>query len=293
VTPEALEAALEATALANEQAVARGEVPHAEEAISRGIKWKPEPFSDGEHFDLADQVLGRGWGDCDDLAPWLAGSMRATGEDPGAIPRVYQSGPGRWHVVVQTSDGQILDPSKWAGMGRRKSQVSGEGCMYGVCGKVAKPFAHIGRGALAVYGPDLSPDGRYWARCDVPFEDTHLASHARSRDPETAIARAIAGAIDCGEVIGADVENAYDVESLLLGDTDELVSVGFLPALAALAPAGISLAKGLLSKKRRAAPGGQAHPGGGVSVPVKKKADQHMMLYYHPTGSPGPVIMRY
>ena len=294
VTPQALEAALEATALANQEAIVRGEVEPLTEAISRGVRWKPEPFTDGEHFDLAEVVSQRGWGDCDDLAPWLAGELRATGEDPDAVPRVYQSGPGRWHVVVQTGDGEILDPSRWAGMGKRSAKVSG--CADGVCGAIARPFAHAGRGAIAV----MPHQGQFWARCDVPYPDSHqhLASHARSRDPERAIARAINGAFACGEVVGADCEGLDLVGTILLGDDDELEEVGFLPALAALAPAGISLAKGLLSKKKKPAPAGaQKHPGGAVSVPVKKakkdKPEQHMMLSYYPAHAQGPVVMRF
>lgn len=277
VTPEALEAALEATALASEQAIVRGEAPGVTEAISKGVKWRPEPFTDGEHFDLPEQVLARGWGDCDDLAPWLAGQLRASGQDPGAVPRVYQSGPGRWHVVVETSDGQILDPSKWAGMGK-KSSVSGE---FGVCGAVAKPMARPGSGAIAVY-PHA---GRFWARCDVPYPDSdaHLASISRSLNPETAIERAVSGAIMCGEVVGADVDRAICAGNILLGTENE-DDIGFLSALV---PAGLSAAKSLFGKKKRRAPP--------QSVPIEKDRgdNQHMMLYYHPAGNPGPVVMRF
>lgn len=299
VTPEALEAALEATTLANEQAIVRGEVESFDEALSRGVKWKPEPFTDGEHFDLAEEVSRRGWGDCDDLAPWLAGHLRASGDDPDAVPRVYKSGPGRWHVVVQTGDGEILDPSRWAGMGKKSSRVSGDG-HYGVHGMIAKPFAHPGRGALAV----LPHNGFYHARCDTPYPDTmqHLASHARARNPEIAIARAINGALACGDVLGNDCDGLELVGTLMLGDDDEIEEVGFLPALAALAPAGISLAKGLFGKKKKRAPAtATQHPGGAVSVPVKKhksksrgdKDNMHMMLSYYPAHAQGPVVMRF
>ena len=281
--------------LANEQAIKHGEVPPLTEAISAGVRWRPEPFKDGEHFDLAEVVTGRGWGDCDDLAPWLAGELRATGEDPGARPRVYQSGPGRWHVVTETSDGEILDPSKWAGMDRYKRTHGG--VSGGIVGMIARPFARPHDGALAV----MPRGGQFWARCDIPIPGTqaHLASHARSNNPEQSISRAIAGAIDCGRGIGGvDVERLSLAGTVLLGDSDDLVSVGFLPALAALAPAGISLAKGLFSKGKKSAPpaGAQTHPGGAVSVPIerpRKDNSQHMTLTYHPVHSPGPVVMRF
>lgn len=213
VTPEALEAALEATSLANEQAIIRGEVPLITEAIRKGVRWKPEPYLDGEHFDLAHHVAARKWGDCDDLAPWLTGELRATGEDPGARSRVYKSGKDRWHVVTETSDGEILDPSKWAGMGKRKSQQ----CSSGVCGVVAQPFARIGEGALCC----VPHNGKYWSRVDLPFPDAmgHIASHARANTPEESLNRAIAGAIACGEEIDSDlVERARVIGAMLLGE---------------------------------------------------------------------------
>lgn len=231
VTPEALEAALEATSLANEQAILRGEVPLITEAIRKGVQWKPEPFLDGEHFDLAHHVAARKWGDCDDLAPWLTGELRATGEDPGARSRVYKSGPDRWHVVTETSDGEILDPSKWAGMGKRKSQK----CSSGICGVVAQPFARIGEGALCC----VPHQGKYWSRVDLPFPDAagHIASHARANTPEESLNRAIAGAIACGEEIDSDLcDRARMIGAMLLGEYDEAyrgseVGAGFLGKL--------------------------------------------------------------
>lgn len=213
VTPEALEAALEATSLANEQAIIRGEVPPLTEAIDKGVKWKPEPYTDGEHFDLSHVVARRKWGDCDDLAPWLTGELRATGEDPGARSRVYQSGPNRWHVVTETSDGQILDPSKWAGMGKKKSGPT----VSGVCGITARPFARNGEGALCC----VPHRGKYWSRVDLPFPDAagHIASHARGDTPEESLYKAVAGAIACGEEIDCDlVDRARVMGAMLIGD---------------------------------------------------------------------------
>lgn len=215
VTPEALEAALEATSLANEQAVLRGEVPHAEDAIRGGVKWKPEPFLDGEHFDLSHVVAARGWGDCDDLAPYLTGSLRASGEDPGARSRVYKTGPDRWHVVTETSDGQILDPSKWAGMGKKSAAVSG-----GICGMIDRPFARLGEGALCC----VPHDGKYWSRVDLPFPGGvagHIASHAHARTPEASLYRAMAGALACGSEIDSELcDRARIMGAMLLSNTD-------------------------------------------------------------------------
>lgn len=315
VTPQALEAALEATALANEQAIAAGEAPLVTDAIRRGLKWKPEPFTDGEHFDLAETAAKRGWGDCDDLAPWLAGQLRATGEDPGAVPRVYQSGENRWHVVVQTSDGRILDPSKWAGMGKKKSSPT----VVGVSGTVARPFARPDGGALCV----VPHGGHYYARCDLPWDNgsAHLASHARGRTPEAALDRAVSGALICGEQIDSPlIERARAAGSILLTDPSELISgadeVGnifgkilkgaggllkhALPMAASIIPGG-GIATSALSALthgggKKHGHGGETHPSGAVSVPLEPHAEhdgQHMMLYYHPERAPGPVVMRF
>jgi hypothetical protein len=294
VTAEALEAALEATSLANEQAILRGEVPPLTEAIKKGVRWKPEAFADGEHFDLSHVVSARKWGDCDDLAPWLTGELRATGEDPGARSRVYRTGPDRWHVVTETSSGEILDPSKWAGMGK-KSAPSGVG---GVCGYTARPFARMGEGALCC----VPHEGRYWSRVDLPFPRAagHIASHARARTPEESLYRAVAGAIACGEEIDSELcDRARYVGAMLLGDLHSIdgdadvgsffgkllkkalpFAAGFVPGVGPIASsatkAAMKATTKLASKKKgRAAPsapepatavralshgGGQPHP---------------------------------
>lgn len=344
VTPEALEAALEATSLANEQAILRGEVPPLTEAIRKGVRWKPESFADGEHFDLSHVVSARKWGDCDDLAPWLTGELRATGEDPGARSRVYKTGPDRWHVVTETSTGEILDPSKWAGMGKKSSpSVSGPG-IGGVCGVTARPFARLGEGALCC----VPHDGRYWSRVDLPFPQAagHIASHARARTPEESLYRAVAGAIACGEEIDSELcDRARYVGAMLLGDLSTMdgddaevgsffgkllkkalpFAAGFVPGVGPLASSAtkgaMSAASKLARKKKRGVPGSEpvtavralAHgggsphptddtvthrPTGAVSVPIDTPAAPApqggpAMLYYHPAGSIGPVVMRF
>lgn len=336
VTPEALEAALEATSLANEQAILRGEVPPLTEAIGKGgVRWKPEAFDDGEHFDLSHVVAARKWGDCDDLAPWLTGELRATGEDPGARSRVYKTGHDRWHVVTQTSDGEILDPSKWAGMGKKSAPSS----VGGVCGVTARPFARTGEGALCC----VPHGGQYWSRVDLPFPEAagHIASHARASTPEESLYKAVAGAIACGERIDSDLcERARYVGGMLLGDLNSIdgegeigsffgklikkalpFAAGFIPGVGPIASSAtkgvMSAASKLAAKKKRSEPqtavralahgGGQPHPTedtvthgptGAVSVPIETPAapapsGSPAMLYYHPAGSIGPVVMRF
>lgn len=334
VTAEGLEAALEATSLANEQAILRGEVPPLTEAIRQGVRWKPEPFTDGEHFDLAHQVASRKWGDCDDLAPWLTGELRATGQDPGAVSRVYKTGQDRWHVVTQTSDGEILDPSKWAGMGKKSAPS-----VSGVHAVTARPFARIGEGALCC----VPHNGQYWSRVDLPFPGAvgHLASHSRARSPEEALYKAISGAIACGEEIDSDLcERARIMGMMLLRDLNHVdgeevgsffgnlvkkaASFGtqFIPGVGPIASkavdAGLNLAdKGMRKKGKgkpepkslvRALSNGQGAPQptadsrthaptGAVSVPIQTAqgptSSGPAMLYYHPAGSLGPVVMRF
>lgn len=114
ITPEVLDAALEGVTRLNESLLHSGSVPTFRDALQR-VRWKPEPPGQ-EHFDHAALVLQRGHGDCDDLAPWEAASLRATGADRGARAVVKQVGPKRWHAVVRKSDGRIIDPSAAAGM---------------------------------------------------------------------------------------------------------------------------------------------------------------------------------
>jgi hypothetical protein len=316
--------------LANEQAILNGEVPPLRDAIADGVRWKPEPFLDGEHFDLAHTVAQRGWGDCDDLAPWLGAEMRATGEDPGARPRVYKSGPDRWHVVTETSDGEILDPSRWAGMGKKSApSVSGVG------GSIARPFARMGEGALCC----VPQGGKWWSRVDLPFPGGvagHIASHSAARTPEESLYRAIAGAVACGEEIDSElVERLRIMGAMLLSDTEGMngleiggddvgsffgkllkpfaAAASFIPGVGPIASQAANMAANALNKKKKpkaqsavralAKGGGKKRPTkdtithaptGAVSVPIEAPGSKSpAMLYYHPAGSIGPVVMRF
>lgn len=187
VTPAVLNAALEATTAANEAMISAGEVPLVSELIKRGrVKWKPEPFKDGEHFDLISQFKDRGWADCDDLGPALAAELRATGRDAGARSVVMRSGPKTWHAVTELSDGRILDPSRAAGMGHKIKGLNGSNVMASLGG--------------AVIG--LRPARGQWAaRCDLPIDGTPsaLCGVSYGRTAFDAITRAVDGATLVGE----------------------------------------------------------------------------------------------
>lgn len=246
-------AALEATTVANEGLAARGELPDLFKSLERGaIKWQPERFTDGEHFDLAPEVVRRGWGDCDDLAPWLAAQLRHLGNECRAT--AYKSGPQRWHAVVELRDGKILDPSQWAGMPKPRKGRDG----HGVSGAPYSPLAYSPNEALA-----LVPHGGGWgARADAILDDDkHVSSAAWDRRAIKALEKALAGFLAYkegaqGGVVGEDSEVGSflsDLVSTVVPIAAAAVPGGSLvePALKALGPLASSV---LDSTKPGAAP---------------------------------------
>src|SRR5512143_622312 len=176
-TKAVLDAALEAMTAAHVPLVASGKLPTAARAIKAGaVRWRPEPPGD-EHFDLGTTVLGRGWGDCDDIGPWHAGSLRATGQDREARAVVRKSGPKKWHVVVERANGAIEDPSVAAGMG----SVNGADEYPGPLWRPMWPD----RLSLAAH-----PLQRGWGgRVDIPSEQLPFLYSAvsQARSPQAAI----------------------------------------------------------------------------------------------------------
>ena len=185
---------LEAVTRAGVRQLARGDARDFRDVLeSGGVRWQPERFVDGEHFDLPAIAQARRWGDCDDLGPWYAASLRASGDDPGARALARRSGANRWHVVVRRSDGRIEDPSRWAGM---RSTVSGPAA--GVRALAAKPMAYPGEGAVAITR-GLDSVVPWWARVDLPWQRAHLASIGPGRSPRAALQRAVLGALDSSD----------------------------------------------------------------------------------------------
>ena len=236
-----LNAALETSTRANQRLLAAGEAPSIREAISGGVRWRPERFSDGEHFDLSSLVAQRGWGDCDDLAPWLAAEMRLRG-DPRAAAIVRRSGPSRWHALVRTGAGELVDPSAWAGMKSRRD-------LRGT--SIQSPMARPGEGAAAVL-----PLPRGWAgRTDLPLDGgQHVCGMSWGLTPEEALLLSARGAALAGEEHGLSPDELDGMGSLLAGlcgDVQEESTVGFLDSL--LDAAG-SVAKTVLPLASAAAP---------------------------------------
>jgi len=215
VTKPVLDAALESVTRLDEQLIKSGSVPTFRKALARDhIKWKPEEPGD-EHFDHAGIVQRRRWGDCDDLGPWHAASLRATGEDPGATAIVRRSGPTRWHAYVERSDGSSEDPSREAGMGKKADGVVGA-----VLGVMFNPteLQGVGGDDLGEYivRPSIAlrptPRQGWQARVDVPWHEresrillptdyamTTLHSQA---NPAQALVGALEGACKLGIIGG-------------------------------------------------------------------------------------------
>lgn len=306
VSAPVLNAALETSTRANEALLGRGQMPLATEAIRAGrVQWRPERFNDGEHFDLGHQVHVRGWGDCDDLAPWLAAELRATGRDEGARAVAKRSGPKRWHAVVRQSDGRILDPSVWAGMREYKR---------GIRGAVDRTMHNRG-GAFGL----RKWKGMFASRADLPnvSGEFWVSGLAVNPDPFEAVNGSIGAALMCGEnaeILDPEtMARAYAFREMIRGvDPDDIADelegaghdVGFLPIAAALAPTAMNLASGLVSKVMPGGGGGGAKPppaapaapaGGGGAMPTVGPTPGGGPITVTPySGAPGaPIIVRF
>jgi hypothetical protein len=204
-----LDAGLETTTRVNEELLKAGDAPHFREAAHR-VRWAPEPPG-AEHFDHSAKVLRRGWGDCDDLAPWHAASLRVTGEDKGAIAEVVRKSPTRWHAIVRRSDGTIEDPSIEAGMrsngGARGATLPSMSALSGIDGDVhyQTPLIAV-RPVLSVDGEELYWETRTdlpWAHSDEDFDETPaLVALRRSGVANQSITGSLNGALWVGEVSG-------------------------------------------------------------------------------------------
>lgn len=262
-----LDAALEATTRLDESLIRDGIVPTFRSGgLPAGVVWRPEPPG-AEHFDHAARVLTRGWGDCDDLAPWHAASLRATHEDPGATAIVRPSGPSRWHAVVQRSDGSIDDPSREAGMG----QHSG---VHGAVLPLMHESAPDGVNGALVVRPSVALRpvyGGWQARADMPLQtmtdaglvptDYQLVTLRSAQTPHAALRGALDGALYVADRTGTaslddlermsafsshlhgmchgDVANIYGEDNARAA---EIVVGSFLSKAAKLAKKGLKLA---------------------------------------------------
>jgi hypothetical protein len=207
VSEGVLNAGLEAVTRVNEALIKEGSAPTFSEAIKRGVRWQPEPPGQ-ESFDHALKVVGRGWGDCDDLAPYRAGSLRASGQDPNAKSVVYKSGPGRWHAIVQRGNGVLEDPSRTAGMAVREGSRAA-GIPPAVVGAMGRPSLN---GAVRPFVAVRRDNEGYLARVDMAIdgEDAFLSSVQHGRSPSQALSGCMAGACMIGSASGMVENEALD-----------------------------------------------------------------------------------
>ena len=210
VSEGVLNAALESVTRLNESMLKQDTIPTFERGLKQGVKWQPEPPGD-EHFDHAGVVYKRRWGDCDDLAPWHAASLRHSGEDSGATAVVKRTGPKMWHAVVKRSNGDIDDPSKRAGMGQPHEYAGA------FLPQMHQPPRNAGVNGAYIVRPQLAlrpvRDG-YQARTDLPWHykqdpdrkpsatDYAMVSLHASPVAATALTGAIDGAIELAEAAG-------------------------------------------------------------------------------------------
>ncbi len=114
-----VEAALEGLAeLAAEEHAAQQLPP----LYMSGVRYERERNT--ENWLTPTQVLGAGVADCEDLAAYRVGELRASGVDPGATIIIERSGPRTLHALVRRSNGDIEDPSRALGMRGRGEGVA-------------------------------------------------------------------------------------------------------------------------------------------------------------------------
>lgn len=260
----AFRAALEAATLANLALASAGQLPDLRDAIRTGaVRWRPEPKGQ-ERFDLATTVAGRGWGDCDDLAPWWAAQLRHTGRDPMARADVRRTGARTWHAFVRRGDGSTEDPSRAAGM------------------------PHRARGGVAlISGPT---DRALALQCIPSGRPGHFMCSLQNPMPDAP--GALVG-LAFGSTPGRAARRASYVHELLHGEGIMGEEIGFLPGIAAALPiasAALPMAQGILSKFGFGGGGGGGQPappaGGGGGAPQVVPAGGGGYGY-------GPVIVRF
>ena len=117
----AIKPALEALVMVNQLYLRLHDVARIYELGAAGkVRYKEEPLDGIEEFAAIPVILQRGWGDCDDLAPWRCAELRSLGE-PAKIRIQWKrqpSGSKLYHIVVRRGDHSIEDPSRILGMGK-------------------------------------------------------------------------------------------------------------------------------------------------------------------------------
>lgn len=92
---------------------------HVPPLYKAGVVYRNEDPKKGfEEFATVEPVYRRGWGDCDDLAPWRCAELRNQGEKAKIRIQWKRQPDGQklFHIVVRREDGTIEDPSRILGM---------------------------------------------------------------------------------------------------------------------------------------------------------------------------------
>jgi len=98
----------------NTALISAGGIPRL---MRSGVRYQREPKGREEWLDCT-EVLRARVGDCEDLACWLAGELRANGDHRArAVLKLVR--PGLKHCLVMDGRGNLRDPSRALGMGKR------------------------------------------------------------------------------------------------------------------------------------------------------------------------------
>ena len=112
----AIKPLLDANVKVNRLYLATNKTPSIYQA---GVRYREEDPRQGyEDFAIVPAIIARGWGDCDDLAPWRVAELQNAGEH-AEIRIQWKKIPNRgklFHIVVRRANGSIEDPSRLLGM---------------------------------------------------------------------------------------------------------------------------------------------------------------------------------
>lgn len=92
--------------------------PETPRLYDSGVFYKPEPPPE-ENWQDVPTTIARRFGDCEDLACWLAAERRVKDHAfawPHFTWRRLKDGRTLYHIVVKHADGRIEDPSRQLGM---------------------------------------------------------------------------------------------------------------------------------------------------------------------------------
>lgn len=90
--------------------------PRTPKLYHSGVRYREEPRGK-ERWRSIPRVLELGWGDCEDLACWLAAERTLEGR--ATVPTFRSrrvGGSVKYHILVRRPDGRLEDPSRVLGM---------------------------------------------------------------------------------------------------------------------------------------------------------------------------------